>query len=250
MKYVITATLTLLLLVGCVAEGETFVEKQDTSPNAEPSITERFISKVADPLIETALTGIGGQDEKDYLNILLQILNESRVEQSTENTFFTVKYLDNYDGDTYRFKIESAYQLTQDPNTLKNSITLLKLSDFGFTAGEEIKVRALLIDSPEIKDKETGKPQAYAKESREYAAKLLKNADTIVVAYDIGEKQDRYNRHLMYVWVDAELLSVKLLEKGYAKVAYVNEPNTTYLDEYRKAEQKAVEHKLGIWNIH
>ncbi|MYL43920.1 hypothetical protein GLV99_20300 [Virgibacillus massiliensis] len=39
------------------------------------------------------------------------------------------------------------------------------------------------------------------------------------------------------------------IEEGYARVAYVYEPNTKYLDEFREAEEKADQEGNNIWSI-
>ncbi|QYR22401.1 thermonuclease family protein [Paenibacillus sp. sptzw28] len=39
------------------------------------------------------------------------------------------------------------------------------------------------------------------------------------------------------------------LAKGLARVAYIYEPNTKYVDEYRKVEAEAMQKKIGVWSI-
>ena len=41
----------------------------------------------------------------------------------------------------------------------------------------------------------------------------------------------------MHIWVDNELLNERLLDAGLAKIAYINEPNTTFLQIYKLAEE-------------
>ena len=244
-KYVII-TLTILLLVGCAETGEIYTEKYDSS-NDEISFTNKIISDMT-PIVEDVIDS----GESELFHLLLDVWNNvsnEAVSAPADQTYFVAKYIDNYDGDTYRFQIQSAYQISQNAKGSGATITPVDLANYGFSPEEEIKVRALLIDTPEMKDESNGKPQPFAVESKNYAMQLLKNAKTITLAYDKGDKQDRYSRYLMYVWVDSELLSVKLLENGYGKVAYINEPNTTYLEEYKKAEQEAIEQKVGIWRI-
>ena len=51
------------------------------------------------------------------------------------------------------------------------------------------------------------------------------------------------------MWVDGENFNLHMVEEGWARVAYVYEPNTKYVDEFREAEQRAKEKGLNIWSI-
>lgn len=77
---------------------------------------------------------------------------------------------------------------------------------------------------------------------------MKKKLRSIQFGYDQGNRLDKYNRELMHIWVDQDLLNVRLLEVGLAKIAYIHEPNTTYLEEYKQAEMKAKEKRKGIWS--
>lgn len=111
----------------------------------------------------------------------------------------------------------------------------------------EEKVRLLLIDTPESVHPEK-EPELYGEKSSEYVKSLLKENDTVEL--EIGEvERDKYDRLLAYVWVDGKNLNKHLIEQGYARVAYVYEPNVKYLDEFEKAEQDAKNNKKNIWSI-
>lgn len=86
-------------------------------------------------------------------------------------------------------------------------------------------------------------------ESKRYTQKLIQSANTIWLQHDLGDKQDKYGRELMNVWIDQKLLNVRLLEVGLVKIAYIKEPNTTFLDIYKQAEIKAKEEQKGIWSM-
>lgn len=51
----------------------------------------------------------------------------------------------------------------------------------------------------------------------------------------------------MWVYYDEHFLQKELLEKGYAKIAYLY-GNYAYTDELKKVEKKAREEKIGIWS--
>ena len=112
---------------------------------------------------------------------------------------------------------------------------------------EEITARFLAIDTPETvhpkKDEEK-----YGKEASEYTCNKIKNAKVIELEYDEdSDKLDKYNRHLVWIFVDGELLQKKLVSKGFASVTYLY-GDYKYTDELEEAEQDAEDNKLGIWS--
>lgn len=113
--------------------------------------------------------------------------------------------------------------------------------------GVEERVRLLLIDTPESVHP-TEPEQLFGKESSEYAKEILKEGD--VVKLEIGKpERDRYDRLLAYIWIDDVNFNQLMIEKGYARVGYVYEPNTKYLKEFEEAEIKAKNKKENIWSI-
>lgn len=114
--------------------------------------------------------------------------------------------------------------------------------------GKEQKVRYLLIDTPETV-KPNAPVQPFGKEASNRTKTLLSNAKEIQLEFDETNKTDRYGRLLAYVFVDGMLLQETLVREGLARVAYVKEPNTKYLEELEKAQEKAKNESLGIWSI-
>lgn len=116
--------------------------------------------------------------------------------------------------------------------------------------GKEEKVRLLLIDTPESVHPEK-EPQFFGKDASEYTKSRLEGASALL---EKGKpEKDKYGRTLGYIWLKngANRVSFNemIVRDGYARVAYVFEPNTKYLDELRKAESEAKEKKLNIWRI-
>lgn len=112
---------------------------------------------------------------------------------------------------------------------------------------KEIKVRLLLVDTPESV-KQGIAVQPFALEASDFTEKLLVNAKNIDLEFDKGDRTDRYNRALCYVYVDNKLLQSKLLENGLARVAFVYKPNTTHLKEFKEVEKQAKIKELKIWS--
>lgn len=112
---------------------------------------------------------------------------------------------------------------------------------------EIISARFLAIDTPETKHPSKG-VEPYGKEASEYTCNSLKKAKVIELEYDDdSDKIDKYDRHLVWVFVDETLLQKELVSKGYASVAYLY-GDYKYTDILEEVEQGAEDSKLGIWS--
>ena len=88
---------------------------------------------------------------------------------------------------------------------------------------------------------------AFADEAKKRTEELLKNAKKIEGSFDVGDHADKYDRALMYVYVDGKLLQDILIEEGLARVGYAYEPNTSLLKQFQEIEKKAKKRKKNIW---
>ncbi|NEU29733.1 thermonuclease family protein [bacterium LRH843] len=151
-------------------------------------------------------------------------------------------------------QLNSEYTLNQFEEIVEHSIeaTVSKVVD-GDTInvrlenGHEEKVRLLLIDTPE--SVHPAKPvQPFGIEASEFTNALLEKGTMVRVELDVGER-DRYGRLLAYVWIGEVMLNELLLQEGLARVAYVFEPNTKYVDKFYQLQQEAQSKGVGIWSI-
>ena len=102
------------------------------------------------------------------------------------------------------------------------------------------KYRFLSIDTMEL-DTEFGQYTS------EYVCNILSNADDIKIEYSkYGETKDKYNRELVFVYIDNELLQEKLITEGYAKIKYVY-AYYEYLDKLIELERDAKSNNLALW---
>lgn len=138
--------------------------------------------------------------------------------------------------------------LTNDSHaTKKIKVTLTGCID-GDTArfnedGNIYTYRFLGINTPEVKDN----PEEYGIEASNYTCNKLKSADNIYVSYEkTSTNIDKYDRHLVWIYVDNDLLQVLLLKEGLAKVQYVY-TKLTYLDKLYEAEKVAINNRLGLY---
>lgn len=108
---------------------------------------------------------------------------------------------------------------------------------------ENIKARFLAINTPES----TTKVEKYGKEASKFTCDILTNSKKIVLEYDDNSnKFDKYNRHLVWVWVDGELLQEVLLKNSFAEVKYLY-GDYDYIDHLLEVEETAKKKKLNIW---
>lgn len=113
--------------------------------------------------------------------------------------------------------------------------------------GKIQKVRFLAIDTPETKHPTKGE-EPYGKQASKYTCETLKNAKAIKLEYDENSnKTDKYDRLLVWIFVDDELLQAKLVENGLAKVAYLY-GDYKYTEKLQKLQKQAKKNKIGIWN--
>ena len=146
--------------------------------------------------------------------------------------------------------IVSFFILTLNVNAAKTKVTLEKCVDGDtawFKSGDEIiKARFLAIDTPES----TIQVEEYGKEASKYTCDELTNAKKIELEYDPdSDKTDKYERHLVWVFVDGKLLQEKILTKGLAQVEYIY-GDYKYLDNLYQVEKEAKKSKVGIWSDH
>lgn len=113
--------------------------------------------------------------------------------------------------------------------------------------GKEYTIRMLAVDTPESVHPTKG-VEYYGKEASEYTCNLVTNAKKIEVEYDDdSDKIDKYNRLLVWVFVDGKLLQKSLVENGYAKVAYLY-GDYKYTSELKKDQELASAKNIGVWN--
>lgn len=112
---------------------------------------------------------------------------------------------------------------------------------------EKIKIRFLAIDTPETKHPTIGE-EPLGKEASEYTCNRLKNASKIEIEYDPNSDQkDKYDRHLVWVWVDDYLLQDEIIKEGLAEVAYLY-GDYKYTGTLEDHQTIAKINGVGIWN--
>jgi len=113
--------------------------------------------------------------------------------------------------------------------------------------GEVKTVRMLAVDTPESVHPTKG-VEYYGKEASNFTCETFTNAKKIEIEYDAdSDKEDKYGRLLVWLFVDGSLFQDMLIQGGYAEVAYLygDYKYTSLLQDH----QAVVEiKKIGIWN--
>ncbi|CAI6288289.1 endonuclease YokF [Bacillus subtilis] len=150
---------------------------------------------------------------------------------------------------------ESTKEKTADKSKEKDKKELVDVTLDRAVDGDTIKVtyngnvdtvRYLLVDTPETK-KPNSCVQPYGEDASKRNKELV-NSGKLQLEFDKGDRRDKYGRLLAYVYVDGKSVQETLLKEGLARVAYVYEPNTKYIDQFKKNEQEAKSEKLSIWS--
>ncbi|WIT26844.1 hypothetical protein [Bacillus phage SPbetaL1] len=150
---------------------------------------------------------------------------------------------------------ESTKEKTADKSKEKDKKELVDVTLDRAVDGDTIKVkyngnvdtvRYLLVDTPESK-KPDSCVQPYGEDASKRNKELVSDGK-LQMEFDKGDHRDKYGRLLAYVYVDGKSVQETLLKEGLARVAYVYEPNTKYIDQFRKDEQEAKSEKLSIWS--
>lgn len=112
--------------------------------------------------------------------------------------------------------------------------------------GEDKKVRFLAVDTPETVHPTKGEEDG-GKTASDFTCNSLKNATKIEIEYDEkSDKVDKYNRELVWLYIDDVLFQETLIKEGYAEVAYIY-GDYKYVESLCKIQASAVKDKLGIW---
>ncbi len=112
---------------------------------------------------------------------------------------------------------------------------------------EEIKTKFIGIETGEyVIDNKND--EINGKTVDDYVCNLLTNAKKIEIEYEPNiDKQDKFGRDNVWIFIDDELLESHLVSIGYAKVAYLYD-NYKYSEEILEKEKEAKENKRGLWH--
>ena len=177
------------------------------------------------------------------------VTNQTQVKDSTSSNNTTIKPNNSYQSPSAskeipKNSVKATVDRVVDGDTMKLKLDKTK---------DVVTLRLLLVDTPESVKKGVD-PQPYSIEASDFAKNTLKSGDTVYIEYDDGNKTDKYNRHLGYLWYKSnsdskwQMFNEKLISEGYARVGYVYSQKR-HLDEFYKAQDYAKSNKLNIWSV-
>ena len=178
------------------------------------------------------------------------ITNQTQIKDSTSsNSQVSVESNSSYQDSSSskevpKGSVKATVDRVVDGDTMK-----LKIDE----TGEVVTLRLLLVDTPESVKKGVD-PQPYSIEASNFAKNTLKAGDTVYIEYDEGDKTDKYDRHLGYLWYYSndnsnwQMFNETLISQGYARVGYIYSQKR-HLDEFYKAQDFAKSNKLNIWSV-
>lgn len=178
------------------------------------------------------------------------VTNQTQIKDSTSsNSQVSVESNSSYQDSSSskevpKGSVKATVERVVDGDTMKLKLDKTK---------EVVTLRLLLVDTPESVKKGVD-PQPYSIEASNFAKNTLKAGDTVYIEYDEGDKTDKYDRHLGYLWYYSndnsnwQMFNETLISQGYARVGYIYSQKR-HLDEFYKAQDYAKSNKLNIWSV-
>ena len=178
------------------------------------------------------------------------ITNQTQIKDSTSsNSQVSVESNSSYQDSSSskevpKGSVKATVERVVDGDTMKLKLDKTK---------EVVTLRLLLVDTPESVKKGVD-PQPYSIEASNFSKNTLKAGDTVYIEYDEGDKTDKYDRHLGYLWYYSndnsnwQMFNETLISQGYARVGYIYSQKR-HLDEFYKAQDYAKSNKLNIWSV-
>lgn len=178
------------------------------------------------------------------------ITNQTQIKDSTSsNSQVSVESNSSYQDSSSskevpKGSVKATVERVVDGDTMKLKLDKTK---------EVVTLRLLLVDTPESVKKGVD-PQPYSIEASNFAKNTLVAGDTVYIEYDEGDKTDKYDRHLGYLWYYSndnsnwQMFNETLISQGYARVGYIYSQKR-HLDEFYKAQDYAKSNKLNIWSV-
>jgi len=107
--------------------------------------------------------------------------------------------------------------------------------------GKTYRTRLIGMDAPEMGQ------QPWGRKAKEHLQKIMNESSGKVQAEMDVTKYDKYNRLLAYLWTnDGRMINEQMVLDGYA-VLFTIQPNSRYVDRFKKAQHSARNDRRGIW---
>ena len=111
--------------------------------------------------------------------------------------------------------------------------------------GKRERVRFLRVNTPESVHPDKKRNTPMGKIASDFAKKHL-SGKSVTLEFE-GERRDKYDRLLAYIFVGEENFCLTLVEEGLSPYYTAYGLSKNYDTEFRRAEKEARDAKLGIW---
>lgn len=111
--------------------------------------------------------------------------------------------------------------------------------------GEETTLRLIGVDTPETKHPNKD-VECFGPEASAFMEELLSDRSIEIELDESQGSHDRYNRLLVYIWLDGVNINELLIGEGYAFEYTYNLPYK-YQDEFKQAQSDARGSQRGLW---
>ncbi|MGX6961405.1 thermonuclease family protein [Vagococcus xieshaowenii] len=194
-----------------------------------------FYERVA-PSLAAKLASDAAQQTSTSETFVKESSEEIHLSESETASLSSSSYIEEFDESSDNDELMTKQTATLIQVVNANTVYLM-------VNGQQAKYRLLVIDSPDTTDHYTLSQQADQR-----LRDILTNATTIEVSYDPStHSTDDFNRELVYLWADGELVQTTLLKEGLAEVSYIDSDDLLYLEDMKSAENYAINHEIGIW---
>ena len=250
-----------------VAEGDPIAqdpERLASAKLAQSRAQERYrLGLITEPDFEQALAEAMAEEEKATVRSPITGVVEQVLVESANPSGVTVRLLFRRTDAPPQSSTTTATEkidprLKELPELAKDQgevVYILRVLD-GDTVellyqGKAEKARLVGVDTPETKDPR--KPvQCFGPEAANFTTTTLpRGLEARITWNPIGDKRDKYNRLLVYLWVQLdddepfELFNAALVRLGYARVYPFFKFDR--LQEFRNFEAAAMVEKAGLW---
>lgn len=110
--------------------------------------------------------------------------------------------------------------------------------------GKRYRTRLIGMDAPEMGQ------EPWGRKAKDHLREIVKRSGGKVFVETDITRHDKYDRLLVYLWLDdTRMVNELMVKDGYA-VLFTIQPNSKYADRFRKAQRFARENKVNIWGPH
>lgn len=106
--------------------------------------------------------------------------------------------------------------------------------------GKTHTIRLLQVNSPELST-------CYGRAAKRDLDRLMEGAKKVTIKYDTKLDPNRFDRLLVYVYVDKQNLNLRLVKRGSAETYFIDDERGDYANKLESAQASARKSPRGLW---